>query len=175
MNKKIIAYDLGTSGNKASLYDADGECMSSSFYSYESLYPGSGMHEQRPADWWESVVASTRRLLEETNLVVLAAPANYQFSADERAILPWQLENRLLSARNPLEEPFAWLETNGGGYAAKIEGPENLFLEGSPPMEIPLTLDVDREARRVRVDIDGESVDLEEGRISAVRICSRSS
>jgi predicted AlkP superfamily phosphohydrolase/phosphomutase len=58
------------------------------------------------------------------------------------------------------------LETNGGGYAAKIEGPENLFLEGSPPMEIPLTLDVDREARRVRVDIDGESVDLEEGKLS---------
>ncbi len=38
------------------------------------------------------------------------ADANKTVGA-ERQILPWQLENRLLSARNPLEEPFAWLET----------------------------------------------------------------
>ncbi len=30
----------------------------------------------------------------------------------EREILPWQLENRLLSASNPLDEPFAWLESD---------------------------------------------------------------
>ncbi len=58
------------------------------------------------------------------------------------------------------------LETNGDGYAAKIEGPENLFREGSPPMEIPLTLEVDRAARRARVSIDGEAVELEEGKLS---------
>ena len=49
MKKKIIAYDLGTGGNKASLYDADGECLSSTFYGYETLYPQTGMHEQRRA------------------------------------------------------------------------------------------------------------------------------
>lgn len=68
MNKKIIAYDLGTGGNKASLYDSDGVCLSSTFNSYQTLYPQSGMHEQRPSDWWNSIVSSTRRLMEETGV-----------------------------------------------------------------------------------------------------------
>jgi monoamine oxidase len=38
-----------------------------------------------------------------------AAGAN-KTRGEEREILPWQLENRLLSANNPLAEPFAWLE-----------------------------------------------------------------
>jgi xylulokinase len=63
MSKKIIAYDLGTGGNKASLYDADGACLASAFVPYETLYPNAGWHEQRPRDWWRAVVESTRGLL----------------------------------------------------------------------------------------------------------------
>ena len=59
----LLAYDLGTGGNKASLYDAEGRLLAAEFASYETFYPQAGWHEQRPADWWESVVESTRRLL----------------------------------------------------------------------------------------------------------------
>jgi xylulokinase len=63
MNKgKIIAYDLGTGGNKASLYDARGACLESAFVPYETLYPRTGWHEQSPEDWWDAVVKSTRLL-----------------------------------------------------------------------------------------------------------------
>ena len=68
MNKKIIACDLGTGGNKASLYDSDGMCLLSTFYPYETLYPQSGKHEQRPADWWDSLVNSTKQLITETGV-----------------------------------------------------------------------------------------------------------
>jgi len=61
----ILAYDLGTGGNKASLYDAKGKLLAATFVAYETLYPQPDWHEQRPADWWESVVASTRQLLEQ--------------------------------------------------------------------------------------------------------------
>ena len=40
MAKTIIAYDLGTGGAKASLYDVDGACRASTFVSYETNYPG---------------------------------------------------------------------------------------------------------------------------------------
>ena len=60
---KILAFDLGTGGNKASLYDADGACLAGTFVPYETLYPRAGWHEQRPADWWAAVVRSTRELL----------------------------------------------------------------------------------------------------------------
>ena len=64
MPEKILAYDLGTGGNKASLYDAQGRCLASVFAPYETEYPQAGWHEQRPAAWWDSVVQSTRQLLE---------------------------------------------------------------------------------------------------------------
>ena len=61
----IIAYDLGTGGNKASLYDIDGRCLAENLVSYPTQYPATGWHEQRPNDWWNAVVKSTNRLLEE--------------------------------------------------------------------------------------------------------------
>jgi len=61
----IIAYDLGTGGNKASLYDADGRCLAAVFVPYETQYPRPGWHEQRPDDWWRAVVESTNKLLAE--------------------------------------------------------------------------------------------------------------
>jgi xylulokinase len=65
MDKKIIAYDLGTGGSKASLYNKKGECLDSVFVAYDTYYPRSGYHEQRPADWWDAIVKSTRLLLKE--------------------------------------------------------------------------------------------------------------
>ena len=35
MDKKIISFDLGTGGNKASLYDAEGNCLAATFVGYE--------------------------------------------------------------------------------------------------------------------------------------------
>jgi xylulokinase len=61
----IIAYDLGTGGNKASLYNIDGRCLAENFVSYPTQYPATGWHEQRPEDWWDAVVESTNRLLKE--------------------------------------------------------------------------------------------------------------
>jgi xylulokinase len=63
MDKKIISFDLGTGGNKASLYDLDGNCLASAFVPYATQYPRVGWHEQRPADWWNAVVESTLKLM----------------------------------------------------------------------------------------------------------------
>jgi xylulokinase len=51
MDKKIIAFDLGTGGNKALLYDLDGHCLASAFVPYATHYLQVGWHEQRPVDW----------------------------------------------------------------------------------------------------------------------------
>ena len=68
MGRYIIAYDLGTGGNKASLYAQDGTCIASTFVPYETIYPHTGWHEQRPMDWWNAVVEGTNRLLSETGV-----------------------------------------------------------------------------------------------------------
>lgn len=66
MGNRIISYDLGTGGNKASLYDSEGNCLAWVFVPYKTEYPHMGWHEQRPEDWWEAVAKSTRQLLEKT-------------------------------------------------------------------------------------------------------------
>jgi xylulokinase len=66
MSKKILSFDLGTGGNKASLYDIDGNCLASAFVPYSTNYPHVGWHEQSPDDWWNAVVESTKLLLSKS-------------------------------------------------------------------------------------------------------------
>ena len=64
----IIAYDLGTGGAKASLYDERGNSLDDCFFSYDTFYSSSGYHEQKPADWWNAIVKSTKLLLERSSV-----------------------------------------------------------------------------------------------------------
>jgi xylulokinase len=68
MESKIISFDLGTGGNKASLYDAQGNCLASTFVPYTTEYPQVGWHEQRPDHWWNAVVESTRKLMSSSGV-----------------------------------------------------------------------------------------------------------
>ena len=135
MNKKIIAYDLGTGGNKASLYDADGVCLASTFFAYETLYPQAGMHEQRPGDWWDSIVNSTNQLLDvsrvDKNEIECLA-----ISGHSLGVVPINKKGELLRKSTPIwsdsragvqAEAFFektdeknWYMTTGNGFPAKL-------------------------------------------------------
>ena len=58
--KYLLAHDIGTSGNKASLFTIEGELVESTVVSYEVDYGEGGKAEQNPEDWWEAVCESTR-------------------------------------------------------------------------------------------------------------------
>jgi predicted AlkP superfamily phosphohydrolase/phosphomutase len=58
------------------------------------------------------------------------------------------------------------LRKNGAGYTGTIEGPENLFLEGSPPMTLPLEVRPNGQGRSGVVTIRDTRVELEVGRLS---------
>ncbi|GAB4514185.1 MAG: xylulokinase [Anaerolineae bacterium] len=64
----IIAHDLGTTGNKATLYDREGRLVGSAFYSYKTEFAHPGWAEQNPEDWWRAVCDSTRELLQKTGV-----------------------------------------------------------------------------------------------------------
>lgn len=68
MSKYILAHDLGTTGNKATLYDGEGRLVGSAFYAYETEYAHTSWAEQNPDDWWQAVCASTRVLLAQTRV-----------------------------------------------------------------------------------------------------------
>ncbi len=64
---KIVAYDLGTGGIKASLVEENGKALADSFISYNTYYPKDQWHEQCPEDWWSGICQSTRILLEKSD------------------------------------------------------------------------------------------------------------
>jgi xylulokinase len=59
----LLAHDLGTSGNKATLFSADGRLVASRTCQYETRYFNGNWAEQSPDDWWKAICASTREML----------------------------------------------------------------------------------------------------------------
>ena len=59
----ILAHDLGTTGNKATLFDVDGSVVASTFAGYETRYAQPNWAEQDPADWRTALFDSTRQLI----------------------------------------------------------------------------------------------------------------
>jgi len=66
--KYIIAYDLGTGGIKTSLFDESGVSIASRFMQCETYYPAPDFREQRPDDWWDILVATTKELLRSVSV-----------------------------------------------------------------------------------------------------------
>ena len=58
------------------------------------------------------------------------------------------------------------LPAGGDRFQTSIKGPENAFLEGKPPLEVPMSIALDRAARRAHVQLDGSAVDLREKELS---------
>ncbi|MBL7220622.1 MAG: xylulokinase [Phycisphaerae bacterium] len=65
MPQYLLAHDLGTSGNKAALFDTDGQMVASQTSAYDTNFFNNNWAEQNPADWWRAVCESSRALLTE--------------------------------------------------------------------------------------------------------------
>ncbi len=63
MKPYLLAHDLGTSGNKATLFDIEGNLIASRTASYETSYATGNRAEQNPADWWRAVCDTSRAIL----------------------------------------------------------------------------------------------------------------
>jgi xylulokinase len=133
MNKRIISFDLGTGGNKASLYDCEGNLLATAFVPYKTYYPQVGWHEQHPTDWWNAVVQSTRNLLlsEKTEMDSITALA---ISGHSLGAVPVDRNGCLLREATPIWsdvraegevseffrviDPDEWYLTTGNGFPA---------------------------------------------------------
>ncbi|MBA4385231.1 MAG: pentose kinase [Anaerolinea sp.] len=133
MDKKIISFDLGTGGNKASLYDVDGTCLAYTFVGYDTLYPEVGWHEQKPVDWWKAVVESTRQLINKSKVDVNTI-VGLGISGHSLGAVPVDINGMLLRETTPIwsdiraqqeAESFFkhvdtddWYLTTGNGFPA---------------------------------------------------------
>ena len=110
----ILSYDLGTGGTKASLFDEQGKSLAATFVSCDTYYPRDLFHEQRPDDWWQSVVKSTQELLEK-------APVNREeivclaVSGHSLGVTPVDKDGNLLVEYTPI-----WSDSRAGVQAERF-------------------------------------------------------
>jgi len=58
------------------------------------------------------------------------------------------------------------VELDGDRVETTLEGPPNMFIEGDPPLAVPMTAELDRAAGTTRLTIGDESVELEPMKLS---------
>ncbi|MCU6762784.1 Xylulose kinase [uncultured Roseburia sp.] len=111
---KIIAYDLGTGGIKSSLFDVEGTSLVHTFQAYETRYDGSDIHEQKPEDWWNGIVETTRLLMKKTN----TSPKEVKglaISGHSLGVVPVAADGTLLRSYTPI-----WSDKRAGRQAAEF-------------------------------------------------------
>ncbi len=128
MGKLLLAHDLGTSGNKATLYREDGTIVASVVEPYEVYYSEGCCAEQEADDWWRAVVSSTRRLIKEGDPADIAAVS---FSGHMNGCLCVGADAR------PLRRSILWMDTRASEEAALLEkrfGRESFYeITGARP------------------------------------------
>jgi len=132
MARRILAYDLGTGGAKASLHAEDGICLKTAFLPYDTHYPAGGWHEQSPEDWWRAIVQTTRQLLVGEEPFAVEALG---ISGQSLGVVPVDEGGALLRPRTPIWsdtrasaqtsaffariDPKRWYMTTGNGFPAE--------------------------------------------------------
>ena len=107
----ILAHDLGTTGNKATLFAAEGGIVvGTAFEVYETAYPHPNWAEQNPADWQRAVFQCTRRLLARS-AVPPTAVAVVSFSGHMQGALV------IDSAGVPLRPAMIWADQRATAQA----------------------------------------------------------
>lgn len=128
----ILAYDFGTGGIKASLFDETGACRASGFDAYDTFYPASGFHEQSPEDWWRATVRSTRLLAGQVGEDAMKRVRAIGISGHSLGVVPLDAAGNLLRDRVPIWsdsradaearaffktiDEIRWYETTGCGF-----------------------------------------------------------
>jgi xylulokinase len=119
----ILAHDLGTTGNKASLFDEQGQLIAGHTEHYAVSYAQAGWAEQDPLDWWRAVAISTRALLIESR-VNPADIAAVTFSGQMMGVVP------IDAAGQPLRPAIIWADQRAVEEAETIGvhcGPQQVY------------------------------------------------
>ncbi len=109
----ILAYDLGTTGNKAVVVDDECRVVASAFVAYQTYFPFAKAVEQDPWDWWQSVREATRHLLAESNINTHHI-LGISFSGQMMGCVP------VTRDATPIGRALIWADMRGGSQASRL-------------------------------------------------------
>lgn len=114
MGNYILAHDLGTSGDKATLFSAEGKLIGSCVSSYDTNYFNDNWAEQDAEDWWKAVASSTKELIETYNIPAEEIRA-VSFSGQMMGCLCVDKKG------NPLRKSIIWADQRAVEQSKRIE------------------------------------------------------
>ena len=100
----LIAHDLGTTGNKATLVSNDGKMIASQTVHYGADWGTDGRAEQNPHDWWDAVCRATRELLASTTTPGTSIDG-VSFSGQMMGVVPLDVHGE------PVRPAIIWADT----------------------------------------------------------------
>ncbi len=131
--KGLLAFDLGTSGVKCSVYDIHGTLLAAEYGEYETYYPSPDMREQAPMDWIDRIVSACRALhgvLSDTEILAIgvsghslgALPVDENGSLTVSRVPIWSDARAKKQAKRLFEkiDYREWYETTGSGFPAEL-------------------------------------------------------
>ena len=111
----VLAIDLGTGGPKVAIVSMRGEVVASEVETNDIIVlPGGGV-EQDPDEWWRTIVAASRRMID----------ARVVDPADIAAICigsQWMSTVPVDEHGNHLANAISWMDSRGAPYAKQVAG-----------------------------------------------------
>ena len=126
--KYILAIDLGTSGSKTALVSIYGEIVDFDFEEVPLILLPNGGAEQKPDDWWNAIMTTSKRLLARGSINpdnIVAVVASTQWAGTVAV----DREGR------PLMNAVIWLDMRGAKYVAALAGGP-LKIGGYDPVKL---------------------------------------
>jgi len=109
----LLAHDLGTTGNKATLFDATGRLVASAFEPYETFYDRPGFVEQDPDAWWTAVCRASAAVLAQAD-ADKASLAGMSFSGHMMGCVPVDAKGRAL------RRAIIWADQRASNQVAQL-------------------------------------------------------
>ncbi len=109
----LIAHDLGTSGNKATLISNTGEMLSSVTVPYGADWGADGKAEQNPHDWWNALCQATRDLIAQAEVDANEIEA-VSFSGQMMGMVP------LDGQGEPIRPAIIWADTRSTAQCDRV-------------------------------------------------------
>ena len=108
----LLGIDFGTESCRVAIFDTGGRPMYFAATPYKTHHPKPGQAEQDPADWWASLVASTRKVLDASGV----APhqiAGISYDATTMTVVPMD------ASGNHLRRAIMWMDVRATEEAAR--------------------------------------------------------
>lgn len=126
----FLGIDVGTQGLRSGIFDARGNVVALSFYSYPEYHPRPGWAEQDPNDWWRATQDTVRRCIFEGEIQPEEIAA-ISVSASSCTVLPVDRFG------NPKYRAILWVDVRAFDQAERINATSHPILKYAGGHESP--------------------------------------